>query len=237
MNETMDKDYIKDNQLTERYLKGSLSTEEQAAFEAVFLSAPQLLDELEAAEKLQQGLQDLAALEKAHAPEKQASWFMSMFHSPQFAMAASFLLVVSLGVSSVLLQKLGRGPGPDGVISALPTQITPLISTRSIPGSQSLNTLQLGDGVRNHVLMLDPGFSAYSHYRTTVYRLDPAGEPSRIWQVTKMMPGYEDMLALSLPGSILKPGNFEIRIEGWRDDWPVAHAWEPVDTLTFNCIE
>ena len=233
----MDKGHMKNNQLIEQYLQGGLSAEEQAAFEEEFLSSQQLLDELEAAEKLQQGLQDLAALDKAHTPEKQPPWIMSMFHSPQYAMAASFLLAVSLGVSGVLLQGGGRTPGPDLLVSALPTQITPLISVRGASNGQSINTLQLGSMEQNRVLMLDPGFSAHSHYRTSVYRRGPADALTRIWQVDEMLPGYEDMLALSLPGSILEPGIFEVRIEGWRDEWPAGHDWEMVNTLTFNCIE
>ena len=67
--------------------------------------------------------------------------------------------------------------------------------------------------------------------------MGPADALTRIWQVDEMLPGYEDMLALSLPGSILEPGFFEVRIEGWRDEWPAGHDWEMVDTLTFNCIE
>ncbi len=41
-------------------------------------------------------------------------------------------------------------------------------------------------------------------------------------------------LALSLPGPVLKPGDFEIQLEGWRDEWPADHAYDPVDTLTFR---
>ena len=154
----MDKGHMKNNQLIEQYLQGGLSAEEQAAFEEEFLSSQQLLDELEAAEKLQQGLQDLAALGKAHTPEKQPPWIMSMFHSPQYAMAASFLLMVSLGVSGVLLKEGNRTPGSELLVSALPTQITPLISVRGASNGQSINTLQLGGNKQNFVLMLDPGF-------------------------------------------------------------------------------
>ena len=233
----MDREHMKNNQLIEQYLQGGLSAEDQATFEEEFLSSQHLLDELEAAEKLQQGLQDLAALDKTRAPEKQPPWIMSMFHSPQYAMAASFLLVVSLGVSGVLLQGDGRTRGPDLQVGALPTQITPLISVRGASNGQSINTLQLSGNKQNFVLMLDPGFFAHSHYRTSVYRMGPADALTRIWQVDEMLPGYEDMLALSLPGSILEPGSFEVRIEGWRDEWPDGHDWETVDTLTFSCIE
>lgn len=233
----MDKDQMKNYQHIEQYLQNGLSVEELAAFEEEFLSSGQLLDELEAAEKLKQGLQDLAAVEKTQSPVDQPSWLGALFHSPQYAMAASFLLVVSLGVSGVLLQKFDLTPGVGQLVSALPTQITPLISTRGASDGQSINSLRLGGEEKNHVLMLDPGFSSYSFYRTSVYKLDPAGGANRIWQVDGMLPGYEDMLALSLPGSMLDPGKFEIRIEGWQEEWPVGHEWAPVDTLTFNCVE
>ena len=233
----MDEEQMKNSQLIEQYLQGGLSPEEQAAFEEEFLSSQQLLDELEAAEKLQQGLQDLAALDQARPPEKQPPWIMSMFHSPQYAMAASFLLVVSLGVSGVLLQGDGRTSGPDLMNSAMHTQIIPLISVRGTSNDQPINTLQIGGDKQYFVLMLDPGFSAHSHYRTSVYRMGPENASTRIWQVDEMSPGYEDMLALNLPSSILEPGTFEVRIEGWRDEWPTNQDWEMVDTLTFNCIE
>ena len=46
----------------------------------------------------------------------------------------------------------------------------------------------------------------------------------------------EDMLALSLPGSILESGNYEIRLEGWQDEWPADHAFDPIRTIYFTCI-
>jgi hypothetical protein len=229
----MDKKGMKNNQLIEQYLMDGLSEEEQAAFEEEFLSSQQLLDELEATAKLKQGLHDLAALDTARAPTKQSAWFRSMFQSPQYAMAASFLLVVSLGVSGVLLQERGRMPG----LEALPTQITPLVSVRGTGIGESVNTLQSSGYDQNYVLMLDPGFSSYSHYRTAVFRVGPAGSLTEIWKVDEMVPGYEDMLALTVPAAKLDSGSFEVRIEGWRDEWPASHAWEPVDTLRFNFIE
>ena len=49
-----------------------------------------------------------------------------------------------------------------------------------------------------------------------------------------MIPGYEDMLALTVPGSVLEAGDFEIRVEGWRDDWPATHEHDRVNTLTLR---
>ena len=237
----MDEDRINDNLLIERYLQGKMSEEEAADFEECYLSSDELLDELEAAERLQQGLNDLATLEKAQASgkdrlaEKMVSSINSMFQSPRYAMAASFFLVVSLGFSSFLVQQNVR-LSETGQGLAVPTEIIPLVSVRGTTYGEPVNTLHLGDTAQQFVLMLDPGFETYMHIRATVFRLDPTREPVQLWQVDNMTPGFEDMLALSLPGSILEPGDFEIHLEGWRDEWPADHAFDVIRTIYFTCI-
>lgn len=227
----MDKKYINENLLIERYLEDTLSIEEREAFEKRFLSSAELLDELEAAERLGQGLHDVTALENAQKAGK-APKTVSLFHSPHYAIAASFLLLISLGVSSALLQKNARLSEMDSGW-AVPTEIIPLVSVRGAAGS-GLNTLSLGDAPKRFVMMLDPGFESYSHYRATVYRLDPANEPAMLWQVDEMLPGYEDMLALGVPSSVLSPGDFEIQLEGWQDEWLADHGFKQLDTKIFR---
>ena len=227
----MDKKYINENLLIERYLEDTLSIEEREAFEERFLSSAELLDELEAAERLGQGLHDVSALENAQKAGK-APKTVSLFQSPHYAVAASFLLLISLGVSSALLQKNARLSEMDSTW-AVPTEIIPLVSVRGVAGSE-LNTLSLGVVPKRFVMMLDPGFESYSHYRATVYRLDPAKQPAILWQVDGMLPGYEDMLALGVPSSVLSPGNFEIQIEGWQDEWPADHGFKSLDTIIFR---
>ena len=230
--------YTNENMLIERYLEGKLSDEEAASFEQQFLSSDELLDELETAELLGRGLNDVSALENANVTESpepgvvSSSGVVSLFQAPRYAMAASFMLLVSLGVSTVLLQKNAR-LSEYGSIQAVPTEIIPLVSVRGVAGND-LNTLPLGDAPKQFVMMIDPGFEAYSHYRATVFRLDSAEEPAMLWQVDDMLPGYEDMLALSVPSSILKPGYFEIQLEGWQDEWPANHGFEQLDTKTFR---
>ena len=228
----MDEKYINENMLVERYLEGKLTAERAASFEEQFLSSDELLNELEAAERLGQGLHDMSALENAHVTKKPTSNVVSLFQSPRYAMAASFMLLVSLGVSSVLLQKNAHLSEFDSN-RAVPTEIIPLVSVRGAAGSE-LNTLPFGDAPRQFVLMIDPGFEPYSHYRATVYQLDSAKEPAMLWQVDEMLPGYEDMLALSVPSSVLSPGDYEIQLEGWLDEWPANHGFEQLDTKTFN---
>ena len=228
----MDETHTKEDMLVERYLEGKLTAEQAASFEEQFLSSDELLNELEAAERLGQGLHDMSALENAHVTKKPTSNVVSLFQSPRYAMAASFMLLVSMGISSVLLQKNAHLSEFDSN-QAIPTEIIPLVSVRGAAGNE-LNTLPLGDAPKQFVLMLDPGFETYSHYRATVYQLDAAKEPAMLWQVDEMLPGYEDMLALSVPSSVLNPGDYEIQLEGWLDEWPANHGFEQLDTKTFK---
>ena len=234
----MDDKYTNENMLVERYLEGRLSDEQTASFEEQFLSSDELLNELEAAELLGRGLHDVSALDNAHVTRNpthnvvSSSTIASLFQSPRYAMAASIMLLVSLGVSSALLQKNARLSEFDSG-RAVPTEIIPLISVRGVAGSD-LNTLPLGDAPKQFVMMIDPGFESYSHYRATVYRLNSAGEPAMLWQVDGMLPGYEDMLALGVPSSVLSPGDYEIQLEGWLDEWPADHGFEQLDIKTFK---
>jgi len=233
----MDRDYINENLLIERHLQGKLSEREQEALEEQIMMSEDLLNDAEAAELLQRGIQDVHTVERSRArsPEKQAHWLASLFYSPQYAMAASFLLVVSFGISGLLYQRGGESP-MNQEVTALSTQIVPVISVRGIPGGDPINTLFLGAAEQQFVLMLDPGLDAYSSFRATVYRKEAAGEQSKVWQVDGMTPGYEDMLAFGLPGSVLAPGDFEIRLEGWRDEWLPGHAFDAVDSVTFRVL-
>ena len=133
----MNKKYTEESRLIERYLADELSEKEREAFEERMLYSPALLDELEAAERLQQGLQDVTALEMANIPVGRSSGrtrsvVVTLFQSPQYAMAASVLLLISLSVSSFLLQ---QSPPITSVDGGMPvqTEIISLVSVRVAP--------------------------------------------------------------------------------------------------------
>lgn len=239
----MDRQDINKNQLIERYIQDKLPDEERAALEEHFLHSDETLDELESAELLSLGLNDLAELETAHSEPASPSWtasagqtpsgIMSLFHSPRYAMAASFLLVVSLGVSSALFHRLGGQEDTAWAINS--AQIVPLVSVRSA-ASQTVNTVYVSDGQGQSVLMLDPGFEPFSHFRATISRLQGDEESEQVLQVDGLQPGYEEMLALALSGNVLESGDYEVVIEGWQDEWSPDHAFTEIDTVPFRVV-
>ena len=231
----MDEKYINENLLVERYLQGSLSEEEAAAFEERFLSSPELLDELETSERLQQGMHDVEALAVATAPARPNNSVAAIIRSPRYAVAASFLLLVSLGISSFVLQQNLRMQDWVAVRNTS-SEIVPLLTVRSSAGSEPVNTLVLGDAPRQFVLMLDPGFEAYSHYRAALYPVGSRPDSAALWEIDQLVPGYEEMLAFSVPSTVLAPGDYEVRLEGWRNESPSGHQFEEVSTIVFRCI-
>ena len=228
--------------MIERYLLGRMTDEEAAAFEERFLASKELLDELEAAERLQQGLQTVAAVDKADGQghpgddEGVAAGLMSLFHSPRYAMAASFLLLVSLGVSSHLMRQnsLLEATG-----AAPLAQVVELVSVRGT-GGDPINVLDLGEETNSFTLVLDPGFEPYDRHRATVLRVLEDELPKLVWQVDGLQPGvkegYEDMLALNLPVSVLDKGIYEIQLEGFRDGGSANDGYEPIDSVRFKCV-
>ena len=89
----MDKEYTKEQLIVDRYLRGDLTDEEAARFEEYFLSNPDVLDELELTEKLRQGLEDVTTVESVREPEPEATTPWSFFRTPQYAAAATVLLL------------------------------------------------------------------------------------------------------------------------------------------------
>jgi hypothetical protein len=229
----MDMKYINDKLLVERYLQGTLSNEEAEAFEEAFLASPELLDQLEAAERLRQGLRDLQTVEGQAFARKNRGFPGSLLHSPRYALAATVFLAVSLVVSGgmftqTILLAERSGPGTSAV------QIVALETVRGVTGDEPFNVLEPGEPGSQVVLMVDPGFEPYAHFRATITRLGEADTAQTVLQVDELQPGYEDMLALSLPASMLEAGDYAVQVDGWRSDSPADQAFEPVNRVTFR---
>ena len=239
----MDMNKINEQLLIERYLQGTLSDAEEKAFEEAIVSSPELLDQLEVAERLREGLKDLHAVEGFDSQESHRAATAAvtrfpafaavtgLFHSPRYALVATVLLAVSLLMTgSLYLGDKGQNAlGPAGN-----TQIVALHTVRSVNGDEPFNVLERGNPGDWRVLMVDPGYELYSHYRATLARV-VRGQPGEIMLVLdNMQPGYEDQLALGLPSDSLAPGDYEVQVEGWRSEWPSDHDYEPVNRVTFR---
>lgn len=224
----MDRQYIRDHEVIERYLSGALTANEEQAFEEAYLGDPELLDQVQAAERLREGIKELdgaGRLERARPPARWRQWLAS----PQYAVAASVLLAVSLGFSTVLYRDNGRLRETTFSSPSPLTRLIPLVSTRGA----SQNTIPAPSADEWIVFQLDAGVTRYESYRAALVRRADEGS-SEIWSNSNLTP-VRDEIAVGLPGRSLRPGEYEVRLEGRAGDG-AADRFEEVSRTLFTIV-
>ncbi len=208
----MDRQYIRDAQVIERYLKGTLSAAEEQAFEEAYLSDPQLLDELEVAERLRAGLEDVNVADSAMRTASRSRW-LELASSPRFGIAASLVAVAALAAATGLyVQNQGLRAGSTFTV-ATQTRLLPLVSVRGAANPNEIAAPARGEWT---VLLLDPAFGEYDTYRAVLVRRGGA----EVLRLDGLTPTYEGLIAVGVPGDLLSPGDYEVRLFGGRRDWP-----------------
>lgn len=203
----MDQEYISEHNVIERYLAGRLTDEERAAFEERCLWCSDTLQELEVAERLREGLRDVATPADTVAERGLlARWLLS----PQWAAAASVMLVVSLATTGWLLTQTHD---PDAALAT--TQVYSIEMTRS--GETLPVVVRIGPDDRWVVLLVYPELGRHDGYRAELYR---RGEAPPVWQASGIPPGSSDSLALTLPAPLLSPGDYRLGVLGLNDGAP-----------------
>lgn len=228
----MDMKQINKKLLVEKYFLGTLSMEEEQEFEELFLASPELLDQLETAEILQQGMKDLDAVERSGKAPVTELGKTSVFRSPRYAMAATVFLAVSVALTGYMYQQNRQLSGEMLTGAGDSAQIVPLYTVRS-GDSDTFNAFSLEAGTGQLVLMVDPGMETFSHYRASVLSLASEQTTAPVLQLEGLQPGYEDMLALSVPASSLAAGEYEVIVEGSRAG-ANSRDYEPVNRVTFR---
>jgi hypothetical protein len=201
----MNREYISEHNVVERYLMGRLSDEELAAFEERCLWDQEVLDELEAAERLREGLRDFDSGSAQSAPRGPlARWLLS----PQWAVAASVLLVVSLATTGQLL--LTRSPSSD--VGLATARVYSIEMTRGAEEPSAI--VHVGPADEWVVLLVYPDMERHERFQASLYR---AGESRAAWQAPDISVGTGESLAVTLPAALLTPGAYRLQVIGMLD--------------------
>lgn len=212
--------------LTDRYLQGSLAEAELAEFEERLVWDEELIDELDLAERLREGLRESVADDKymgSHENIGILARLSGLWSVPQYAAAASFLLAVTL-TAGVLLPPFMMEEGLQGN-QATPTEIVPLLVVRG----STAQTIAVNDSAWT-VLLVDVT-GAYDSYRVTVRKDGSGGEP--FWMQDGLLPTYPDALAVGMPGTALAAGRYVLSLEGVRDSGTGEKTYEHVQDIAF----
>lgn len=195
--------------LIERYLQGRLSAAEEQAFEEAYLADPALLQEVQLAERLREGLKD-ASSEQPVSPPAKRTW-LDAVGSPRYGIAASVVAAAALATCVLLYSEI-RGPQAPTAAAASGVRLLPLVTVR---GGGDANVIPAQTGDEWTVLMLDAGFTDYDEYRAVLVRRADSGE-REIVRVDGLKPTYEGYVALGVPSRLLDPGDYEVRLQGAR---------------------
>ena len=225
----------------ERYHRGELSDEQAEAVELRLLSDPDAVDALEElaaapitsefdqeiAELIKRGLEDDPQnVTPFPARPKARSGIQRLMASPQYAAAASLLLMVSLVFSGLMYQQ-----SRDVIPGADSTRLVPLVTAR---GSTTPNIIPAGSDGEWLVLLVDPGLTEYSTYRATVVLETETGS-KEISKLENLKLGYEEMVAVGIPGHLLGPGDYAVQVAGRMDEWP-ADRFEEVTRVPIRAV-
>jgi hypothetical protein len=225
----MDRQQIQSSELIERYLQGRLSPAEEQALEEAYLADPQLLEELQLAERLRGGLADWTAAEQALRPKSSSRW-LALASSPRYGIAASLLAAVALvAAGSLYVENQGLQAPGTGFGAARHARVLPLVSVR---GAGDANVIAAPPADEWTVLLLDTGFADYEVFGAALLA---AGSDEELLRLDGMA-ASDGTVAFGVPGSALAPGRYEIRLVGARSDWPAGRALDELSRtpLTVN---
>jgi hypothetical protein len=223
----MEKRYIRDNQVVERYLRGALTPDEERAFEEAYLGDPELLNELEAAERLRQGIEDLGAAGELERRPSGGSRFSVPFSKP-WAAAASLVAVIGLAVSAGLYRDNATLRQELAAVANVDVRLMPVMTLRGAPESEIEAPSEAGLAV----LLVDPGVTSFESYRAV---LSAAQGGAEIWSADGLRPEFQDQLVIAVPGRLLPPGRYEIVVTARMNDWPADRS-EPVTRTAIRVV-
>jgi hypothetical protein len=222
----MDRQYIRDNQIIERYLQGRLTADEETAFEEAYIGDPDLFQELKAASLLRRGLELHEADESAGASSTPRA-----ANAPRYALAASLVAGIALASSAYLFVENSalRGESAAAGVTA-GARVVPLLAVRG----GDPNRIEAIDANDWTVLLLDP-FVPYDLYGATLVRRG-GGTGTELVAVDGLTPSYESQLAVVVPSRLLTPGDYEVALTGRMRDWPEQRASDDLGrtALTVN---
>lgn len=209
----------------DRYLQGTLPNGEVSDFEERLVWDQALMDELDLAEKLRDGLR-ASAVQPRYSVESGSlmSRIAGLMAVPQFAAAASFMLAV-IATTGVLLNPFTASTSFVGNQATL-TEIVPLYAVR---GDTAVPVVVNADAWT--VLLVDAP-ATFPSYRVSITPEVPDATP--VWMQEGLSPTYPESVAIGMPGSILTAGNYTLVLEGMQVTAAGDTVYEHIQSISFE---
>jgi len=233
----MDRRYIEENQIIDRYLMNQLSDEEMETFEQFFLEDPELVQEIEFRKRFIRGIRkaERTGLLQSGDDESSGFWQWLPVMRPPFpavaAVSAAILLVVAVlqysqithlqSVNEEQVSQIGQLMAPQAN-----TLLVPLGRTRGMTSrDEPVVRVHLSPAVEQVILALDIEALGFDNYRLDLDR-EGAGQ---LWSSDSDIAPP----AVVLPAGLLVPGDYYLQVYGARSGDELV----PVSQFSFTVLD
>ncbi|HLY19610.1 MAG TPA: zf-HC2 domain-containing protein [Bryobacteraceae bacterium] len=220
----MDHAQIEENNLIDRYVRGTLPVDLRAEFEEHFLDCPDCVQQLNLATHLREGLRLSAAEMAAAAPPRDSPsvGVRKVFAWRWAPAAAAAALVLALTPSFVLVRQLGSARSElarnQAELSAAHSQAEGMEQAGAavyilspVRGEGAPNRIAVPPAPALTVLTLESDFSRFAAYRA-ILRNDRG---QVVWQKDQLHPSSPDAIGIVLSASFLSaPGLYKLALDG-----------------------
>lgn len=236
-NLSMDRRYIEENQIIDRYLMNKLSDEETETFEQFFLEDLELVQEIEFRKHFIRGLRkaDRTGLLQSDDDQSSSIWQWLPLMRPSFPAVAAIsvailLMVAALQYSQIArlqmvneeqLNQIGQLMVPQANTLLVPLGLTRGVTTRDEP----VVRVHLSPAVEQVILALDIDPLSFDNYRLSLDR-EGAGQ---LWSSDS----DSAPPAVVLPAELLVPGDYYLQVYGARSGEDLA----PVAQFSFTVLD
>lgn len=227
----MDRDFILQHQIVERYLGGRLPIKGAKDFEHFCKQHPELLDEIGLGERINSALRLLESGGRPQPWEERAPrWWAQLPVLIALCGVSAALAITALWTTGKLSSERSRSQSLEQQLAAQaldPAQSTRrvnVIPNRTAPSTQSLAHIG-GPTAEFADLYIDLSWSRYNTFTVTVDRIDQG----RVAILHNLARDSNGNLHLAMNSSALGPGDYELTIEGltWSGQ-PVSQAWATI---------
>ena len=233
----MDRRYIDENQIIDRYLLNKLSDEEMVAFEQFFLEDPELVQEIEIRKCFIRGIRKADRTGMLHFENDKSSslWQWLPVMHPSFPAVAAVSAALLLVVAVLQYDQITRLQGVNAKqVSQIDQLMAPQVNTLLVPLGRTRGAttrdepvirVHLSSAVDQVILSLDTEHLNFENYRLS---LDREGS-GQLWSSDS----DSAPPAVVLPAGLLKPGDYYLQIYGARSEDELA----PVAQFSFTVLE
>ena len=233
----MDRLYIEENQIVDRYLMNKLSAEETEAFEQFFLDNPELVGEIRMRKRFLQGLLDADRTHSLQAPIDGSGMIKRKPFSAfpvirMLAVISTVILAVTAVVQYRQIKELKKTNAQHAyqlertTSPSVNTLLVPLGRTRSTNRASTPATrIRLPATVEHVILNPDVATEGFAQIRFSLTR-DGFGE---LWR----QDSGTNTPTVIVPATLLIPGNYHLYIQGIGS----TDTFVPVARFSFTVLE